>query len=94
MTEKIYLNQPLVVELDCGVNVIANTPPLYIDALKPDGSKLRWNAASTGATTIAYSIPANVLSLPGTWRLQSVIGFTGGDIRGDTVEISVFLPFR
>mgnify|MGYP005839570303 CR=1 FL=1 len=75
----IKLNQPLTLTLT--VNDVSTATSATIEYRKPSRTTGEWTATlDTGAATVSYDIPADILDEVGTWLVIAVVTFASGDV--------------
>jgi hypothetical protein len=78
--------------LDCGA-VVTSSTARSIEARKPDGTTVSWDAAVEGANSIKVTTSSGTLNVPGTWRLQAKVTMPSGIWLGETVTLQVHPRF-
>ena len=87
MAGKIYLAQPLTIDLDAQTALAGAT--VAIGYRKPDGSTGSWSGAIQDSTKVRVVLAAGVLDQVGTWRLQNEITLAGAMTPGETYQMEV-----
>jgi hypothetical protein len=91
MDDKIYVNQSLVITLNM-MDDMPNILDKHISYQNPKGVKGIFNATISGQNLVS-EIPAGVLNLPGTWKLQGWAKGIGWEMPGRTVLMTIHKLF-
>jgi len=93
MADKIYVDQPVKVELEISVDgqPMSGALSAVIAVRKPDQSEEEWTADISGAT-ISYDI-TDELDQSGNWLLQPSVEIGAVTLPGTTVQMPVHRRF-
>lgn len=94
MTTKVYVGDiGTAIILDCGQD-ISTASARSIEARRPDGTTVSWNAALDGETSLRFDTAAGTLNMSGSWKLQAKVVMPSGTWLGETVNLTVYRPFQ
>lgn len=93
MTQEVYVGDTgTSIILDCGQDISTATAT-SIEARKPNGDTVSWEAALEGTNSIRYDVLADSFDAPGKWKLQALVTLPAGVWRGKTVPLTVLARF-
>lgn len=100
MAGKIYINQPVEVEIDITVDGVKMTTGVTaeIRARSPRGQELTWTATVDNVGgKVTYSAIAGEINASGVWSLQPIVTLAGVPsvtLPGETVSLTVYDRFQ
>ena len=90
---KVYVGDTgTIIVLDCGED-ISSAISRTIQARKPSGQVVSWNATASGTNSISFTSQQGTFDQAGTWKLQAVIITPNGTWKGETVAVQVYPSF-